>query len=215
MESRQGPATTPILRFEDEALVRVLSHLASPFRVAFAAASAERLVPGYVMFGRRTHRGNPAALATLLDRLWLDLEGDPMDVGLVQESIDTAINLIPAQVVAPWVPEQALADDAVSAVAYALRCRQSGEPQEAAWAARRAYEALDHFVIIREKTDLKKPGGELRALSHPLVQAELLRQQRDLNELHKADSVEFERAARQVHRTAKDAAGLMFGTTSK
>jgi uncharacterized protein YjaG (DUF416 family) len=208
-------AEMAILKFDDVALVRALGHLPSLFRVAFAAASAERLLPGYVMFARRTDHKNPGALTTLLDRLWLDLEGKPMHAGLVQESIDRAMSLIPAEDAAPWVPERALADDAASAVAYALRCRQSGEPQEAALAARRAYEALDHFVITQEKIDIQRPEGELQVRSHPLVQAELSRQRLDLNELHRADPVEFATAARQIHRTAKDASRLVFGATRR
>jgi hypothetical protein len=68
-------------------------------------------------------------------------------------------------------------------VVYALRAKLAGEAQEATWAARVAYEALDNFVINTEHIDTNKSGEEQHVLAHPLVQAELARQQRDLDEL--------------------------------
>ena len=46
-----------------------------------------------------------------------------------------------------WVIGNALADDALSSLAYAIRCSLTPEPQEAAWAARRAYEAADQAAM--------------------------------------------------------------------
>ncbi len=77
----------------------------------------------------------------------------------------------------------AFAEDAASALAYALRCYQSGNSQESAWAARCAYEAVDHYVVHHERVDTNVIGAEERVLSHWLVQAELMRQHRDLQEL--------------------------------
>ena len=51
----------------------------------------------------------------------------------------------------------------------------------AAWAARRAYEALDHLVQDRFAINSGTAEGETRVLEHPLVQAELHRQERDLD----------------------------------
>lgn len=51
------------------------------------------------------------------------------------------------------------------------------------WAASRAYEALDDYVITNENIDSAAPGAESEILSHRLVQAELARQSRDLDEL--------------------------------
>ena len=93
------------------------------------------------------------------------------------------MKLIPQEEEGPWIPEQADAEDAGAAVAYALRCRQNGRGQEAAWSARRAYEALDRYVINREDIDVNVPGAETQVLAHPLVQAELTRQLRDLQDL--------------------------------
>jgi hypothetical protein len=99
----------------------------------------------------------------------------------------------------PWIDEQPYADDACSAIAYALRALDTGEPQEAAWAGRMGYEAADHHVMRRLGVE-----GEPQVLAHPIVQAELARQRRDVDALlgARCDSVELfvglrERARRE------------------
>jgi hypothetical protein len=82
--------------------------------------------------------------------------------------------------------QQACANDAVASVAYAIRARLTGDCQEAMWAARRAYEALDHYVIARFNPIIVEPDAENRIAAHPLVQAELRRQRADLSQLQEA-----------------------------
>ena len=101
----------------------------------------------------------------------------------LQANLDRCMALIPDEDDGPWIPEQAAGEDAGAAVAYALRCRQNGRGQEAAWSARRAYEALDHYVINHEDIDVNLPGAEEEVLAHPVVQSELARQLRDLEDL--------------------------------
>jgi uncharacterized protein YjaG (DUF416 family) len=199
-----------ILRFNEQSLIKGLEQLPLPFRVTFAAASAERLVPAYTSFSRQTGRGDATALAAVLERLWLDLQGKRMDARQVQENIDVSMSLIPQEDSGPWVPEQAWAEDAAAAVAYALRCRQNGQSQEAAWAARRAYEALDHFVVNQEGIDTNRVGAEEEVLSHPLVQAELSRQGRDLSELLAANQQDEVRVAQQMCQRAQAEAETVF-----
>lgn len=165
--------------YNEAELVRALSGVPAQLRVAFAAACAERLFPAYAAFSNRTGRGNPVALATILDRVWSDLLGDKMGLEQIHAELARCMGLVPGEDDQPWVEEQAYADDAASAVAFTLRALESGEPQEAAWAARRAYEALDHHVIHRLGIE-----AEEQVLAHPVVQAELERQHRDVDELH-------------------------------
>ncbi len=173
-----------ILRFDEGALLDAIERLPPPARAAFAAACAERLLPAYVRFARRTEKGNPVALTDILAGLWADLTGSPMSDTEVDASVEMCMQLIPQEDDGPWVPEQAAAEDAASALAYALRCRRTGSSREAAWAARCAYEAIDHYVVNHEKVDTNIPGAEARVLAHPIIQSELARQQRDLSELH-------------------------------
>ena len=131
----------------------------------------------------------------------------------MQSKIDACMALIPREDDGPWFTEQASAEDAGASVGYALRCRQSGQAQEAAWAARRAYEALDHYVINRGDIDTNKPGAEERVLGHPAVQGELARQRRDLDEALAGDMDARDLAARLRERAVMEGA-VLFGPAS-
>jgi uncharacterized protein YjaG (DUF416 family) len=191
-----------ILRFDEQLLVKALERLPAPFRVVFAAACAERLLPAYTRFSRLTGRGDVATLKGLLECLWLDVQGERMHASQVQRNIDVSMSLIPQEDSAPWVAGQVLAEDAAAAVTYALRCRQNAQAQEAAWAARRAYELLDHSVIDQEDIDTNRVGAEERVLAHQLIQAELLRQRRDLDELLLADLQDVADVAQRMRQRA-------------
>lgn len=168
----------------DEIEVAGIEQLPNPLGAAFAAACAERMLPAYHKFSARSNRGDPRILEQILTRLWRDLHGEQMSEAETEAQIDACMELIPREDDGPWVAEQAAAEDAVAAIAYALRCRRSGLAKEAAGAARRAYEALDDYVINHEDVDTQTLLGQRpRVLAHPLVQAELARQQRDLDEL--------------------------------
>jgi Protein of unknown function (DUF416) len=101
----------------------------------------------------------------------------------LQQNIDLSMELIPQDDEEPWIPGQAWAEDAAVAVVYALRTRQNGKSQDAAWAARRAWDALDDFVTTQEANDPSTDVPEEQIISNPLIQAEFMRQQRDLREL--------------------------------
>ncbi len=180
----------PELRFDEQALIEHLRPLTPALRVAFAAACAERQLPAYWAFHARTQRGDPQALADILDRLWRDLAGDQMSSSQIAAALQRCMALIPREDEGPWVAEQAYAEDAAAAVAYALRARSNGDEREAAWAARRAYDALNHFVINRLGLSPGTPDGEEQIAINPLVQDELRRQERDLGEMKRAGSAE-------------------------
>lgn len=167
-----------MLRYDEATIVRDLNRVASKSRVAFAASCAERLFPAYEDFCRRVGRGDQATLGGILARVWEHLLGDQMSSEQVREDLGRCMELIPGEDEVPWVDEQAYADDAASAIAYALRTLDSGESQEAAWAARRAYEAADHHVMYRLGLE-----AESQVLAHPVVQTEFSRQRRDIEEL--------------------------------
>jgi uncharacterized protein YjaG (DUF416 family) len=193
-----------ILTFNEEALTTELDRIALPLRVVFAATIAERLMPAYVSFSRKTGKGSPNVLMDILERLWRDVQGSKMNPEELQKDIDLSMQLIPREDDIPWIPDRAWAEDAAAAaVTYALRSRQNGKSQESAWAARRAYEALDHFVISHEDIDLSAVGAEERALSNPLVQNELIRQQRDLRELDAEDLQDIAILAETIRQRAK------------
>jgi len=192
-----------ILRFNEESLKTDLNRIAVRLRVVFAAAVAERLLPAYVTFSHKTGRGNPHLLTEILDRLWRDIDGIKMDPEELQQNIDLSMELIPQEDEIPWIPDQAWAEDAAVAVVYALCTRQNGKSQESAWAAGRAYEALDDFITTQEDIDPDSAGAEERILSNPLIQAEFMRQQRDLRELVAVDLQDVSALAQKIRQRAK------------
>jgi uncharacterized protein YjaG (DUF416 family) len=171
------------LQFNEQWLIKKLDELSPSLKVLFAAIAAERLSLAYLNYSRLTGRGDPTALRAALERLWRDIEGEHMDGKQIQERLELVMKLMPREEDGSWIPEQASAEDAAAAVAYALRCRENGQSTDSAWAARRAYEAVDHFVIAKMGIDISRPGANEAVLSSRLVQAELARQRRDIDEL--------------------------------
>jgi hypothetical protein len=96
--------------------------------------------------------------------------------------MEVCMTLVPGEDDEPVFDGQAAAEDCACALPYAIGCRRGGGGQEAAWAARRTYEAVDHFVIHSEHARIDQPGAEQQAgaeqqvLAHTLLQAELARQ---------------------------------------
>jgi len=172
-----------LLRFDKAQLLAKIEQLSAHDRTVLAAAIAERMLGAYAKYSSRTGRGNPIQLREILARLWADLAGAPISEGEVDIMIEEAAGLIPGEDDRPWVLEQGSAEDAVSAVLYSLRSLKSGLPAEAAWASTCAGDALDDFVINRDDIDTNVPGSWARVVADPLMQAELARQHRDLEEL--------------------------------
>jgi uncharacterized protein YjaG (DUF416 family) len=170
-----------MLTFDEKKLVADLERLTPSLRVAFAAASAQRQMTAYRLFASKRHVEDSDALDRALDDAW---ENPTKRGAELQRQLDECMALIPQEeVVQPWTEDANHAQDAGMSVAYVLRARIGGESQEAAWSARHAWESLYQFVIDTEGLDINKPRDMARVLSHPLVQAELARQRRDLDEL--------------------------------
>ena len=170
------------LEFNEADLAAQLSKLPNTFRTAFAAACAQRMVQVYSAYASRSNKGDAEALTQILASLWNDLNGHPLSDSELDAQIETSMALIPEED-DEWIPEQGAAEDAAAALTYALRCRRSGLVQEAVWAARRSYDALDEHITNREDIDVNSPKGEERIRKHALMQAELSRQARDLADL--------------------------------
>jgi hypothetical protein len=168
-------------------MVEALQRLESNLRVGFATACAERLFSTDILMESISDQ-EIADLRSVLNRLWRDVEGDKMSDSEVENSIAKCLVTLDALEKAPVRKSAERTEDAVATICYALRCRQSGDSNEAMWASRRVYEALDNYVISQENIDTNQPDGEQQVLSNPAIQAELRRQQLDLADLLKNKS---------------------------
>lgn len=124
--------------------------------------------------------------------------------------IESAMDLIPNPEGAPGLPELPVAEDFGAAVVYTLRCVENGDPQEAAWAARCAYEAMDNVVLRRTGIDVNAPGAERRILADPLIQAELGYQEEDLSTLERFTGAESPPDVELMRRWAVQRAHALF-----
>jgi hypothetical protein len=191
------------LRYDENVNVRRLAKLPRSHKVAFALLAAGRILPTYARFHARTGRGDAVALQGLVDRLWRDLLGETMTEDEVERATQMALNLVPsdddgwAEQSQAYAESAAYAEDASAAVAYAFRARITDDPQEAAWAGRRVFEAADQYAAAMSGiAPGSRDGGEVIA-AQPTVQTELTRQARDLDELA------------EVARVGRDAPSLL------
>lgn len=194
-----------MLRYDEDRLVRALAKIPAWHRAAFAAACAERLFPSYISFRELASRRNVGALEGILKRAWDSLFVSLLDVEQTRADLAQCMLLIPDENDEPWSEEQPYAENAATAIAYTLRALDSGEAQESGWAARCAYEALDYHITHRLGIE-----DEEQIVAHPLVQAELARQWRDLDHL-RVTSDDVGNAFAQLRDRARSEAAVFFG----
>lgn len=156
-------------------LSATLAECGAEKRAVFAASCATRLFPAVQPQGESGALGRDA-----LDRLWRHLSGQELSV--------EALNALAARVEAAvphedevevWTASVGLEGNALAAIAYALLCAATGDPQHAVWAARQPVEALDlHAEQVAGVAD----AGPASA-SYPGLERELARQDRTIAEL--------------------------------
>jgi hypothetical protein len=104
-----------------------------------------------------------------------------------KQIIDNLISIIPNEDEGFKETFYFILEDAIAATAYTLRGIVTGEVQECVWAARRVYESLDRFETIRLGVRGYDSLSESLILNSDIIQIELSRQERDINELLSPD----------------------------
>ena len=166
-------------RFDENLLVNELGRLPSRARVAFAAAAATRQLSSYERFALGLGTESAQRPREITVQLWADLHAAEVDRAAWSARLDEVMGLLPEEC-DEWEIDHALADDALSSLAYAIRCLLTLKPQEAVWAARRGYEAADQAAIRILGVQPGLPNVEVAIKSHSVVQRELARQWNDL-----------------------------------
>lgn len=162
----------PWVNYDEASLKARLGRLDRSQKTAFSAACAEYLWPLFLRYTEATGNGDVAALETILDGVWqaaLDEE-----VNSLAEAQQVAEDMVPTDE-GVWSFEMGYGQNAIAAVAYAVRTWLTADPQEAAWAARQVYEAAD-YASQKTQPDLvlNTPGAEESLLQSPIVQTALL-----------------------------------------
>ena len=172
-------AVTTIHHFDETQLSDDLSKLPTKSRMAFAAAVASRPLGTCERFAGPLGLAGAGRPREIAMQLWSALQGDSSERTTWVVALEEVMNFLPP------APEAAsfahgLMDDALSSLVYAIRCLLTPEADEAAWAARCAYESIGRAALHALRVPAGTPEAEAQVLAHPWVQRELERQRRDL-----------------------------------
>jgi hypothetical protein len=162
--------------FDEAILVAELATIPAGRQLAFAAAAAIRQLESYEWYARRLCPDAIARPREIAMMLWDESPGERHDWA---ECLAEVLGLMPEES-DEWTVFHSLAEDALASLAYAIRALLTADPQEAAWAARRGYEAVDQAAIRLMGIHPGPQEAEQAILKHALVQQELGRQRRDL-----------------------------------
>jgi len=163
-----------LFAFDEKKLLKTLDRFSPVLRTTFATVCAARLV-SLLSHNDEVHARTKETLTNAIDMLRADVRMAGHTAVDWQSLLNHVMALLPLED-ETFEEGGTLLDDAVAAVAYAIRTRMTGSSQEAAWCARRCYEYFDHVA----NTDFANLGidnpTEERLLAHPKTQEELKRQ---------------------------------------
>ncbi len=160
-----------MLRYDESALLDRLAGASPRARALFAARVAERLFGLYEYFAETSGQGDVGTLREALDAAWRAVDSD-VPTAELERLQEAAEDLVPEED-DDWVTASGYASNAAAAVAYALRTRLTDNPQEAAWAARQAYDVTDYAAQQQLEDAGFDDAGEEALLSRPVVQEAL------------------------------------------
>lgn len=172
------------IRFDEKSLLTRLEPLSDRQRLLFGTACAERLFGNYVRFAREVEWGNDVALRRALDAAWKTCSGSAPDGPTL------ARLLVECEAAAPESEEfdslfTASAQDAVFATCSLLDFIGAQSIEKIVASARYPTDSIDLYVQELEGMSAHDPTREDKILRHPLMQQELWRQRRDLDEARK------------------------------
>jgi hypothetical protein len=132
-EATSNTSVHAIYRFNPTALRAALEDLSPRRRTTFSLLCATRLAPA---FQHRTVTRE--TFGSCHAELWKHILTGPTAVPIPQALHTSVEALVPDE-----EGEAPHAEDAIAALEFACRCAISGNPEEAAWSAERAYNTLD------------------------------------------------------------------------
>lgn len=165
--------------FEEGRLVKELAKLHSREKVAFATAAAARQMSNYERYVRENDPSENIPFHKISEDLWFALRTGSTDSAVWASTLAEIMGLLPEERDRSSIWD-ALAENALTSLAYAVRCLLKPVAEEAAWAARHSYEAADQATIHAIRMSRTLPLTEGNISAHLFVQRELARQQRDL-----------------------------------
>jgi hypothetical protein len=141
-------------------------------------------MPGYTRFASKNFKPNPQQAAKILNELWNDIENGSSDPSKLKRGVEICETLIPNDDVS-YFDGYEYVEDAMVSLVYAVESELKEGTEEAVWAAEKARASLFRFVE-RLVGYAESRADMARIDAHPLMQAELRRQEADLADLQSA-----------------------------
>lgn len=168
--------------FSEKQTLDALSQMETHQFLAFGAACCERMMPNYNVFVREVGWRDAEPLRNALDAVWAACDGKSFS------HVELRKLLSRCEECAPDSDDftslyTASAQDAVFAVCCLLDFLLDGDVGRIVSVARSATESVDLIVQEREGMDPSDPLREQKILENLLMQQELVRQRRDLQDV--------------------------------
>lgn len=168
-------------RFNEKRLLRELSNMERHQQLAFGAGCCERMLPNYESFVEDANWGDVAVLRRALDLVWQACEGTELGKVELRQTLAQCERYAPDSEDFTSV-YTSLAQDAVFSICALIDFLLDGDLSSVVSVPRFSTDSVDLFVQEQERMDPTDPSREQKILEHPLMQQELLREQRDLAE---------------------------------
>jgi len=163
-----------ILTFDEAGLRDRLSQLSARSAVVFALLCANRLACSLEYF-KNIPDSTKAIIGDASAAVVSSLKNNDDKAAIFEEIL---LDISPSEEEDPSF-EGAVVEDVCAALVYTIRALTHDAPKNAAFAARRVYEAADRYASIHINDSEYSDSAELIILSNPVVQCELQRQGRD------------------------------------
>jgi uncharacterized protein YjaG (DUF416 family) len=161
-------------------------------QLAFAASCCERAYLNYVDFSRQARWGDAKVLRESLHMAWEIVDGKRPNVEMLLQFEGKCQQVTPDldDFSSPDIDVAAAAgQEAAFMVTLLLRFCREIAPVHAVSIARFAFDTIDMYVQVREELNPNDPQLEDKIDQHPITQAELRAQRKDLLTLVKVQTV--------------------------
>ena len=191
-----------MLNFSEQNLVKRFEALSIREIAAFAASCSERISMAYSGYiGNLAESQAENVIRNALDYVWNYARTGNRDRSKESSLLHRCENELIDEDEA-WGSGYPYAEDATAAAVMCLRLVQTENVDQAVYVARRLYECADNYAVRQIDIDFDNQRIEDEAITHSVVQEELTRQNRDLDELLKnnlSDSLIDRLRDRSVH----------------
>ena len=166
--------------FDRGAVERSLERLSPERRLAFAAATCERLLPAYDAFVRESGWGDPLVMREAVKLAWGAVRKHPVEFTDVAELQTRCQEAIPdsEDFGTTWA---AAAIDTGSAVYHLLECVLDPSSTRCAAVAAAAHEGVDLYVQALMDLDANDRDYQAKIDAHPVMKRERERAREDLD----------------------------------